>query len=153
MVSTFTKEQVDGFGAILNDVNKPLKARFRALFILRNIGCDQSVQWIAKCFHDESALLKHELAYCLGQTQNKSAIPILIDVLTDTNQEAIVRHEAGEALEAIVRHEAGEALGAIGDPSASSILEKYSKVKFMFCWYTRILGFFKTLWELAYVCN
>ncbi|CAJ0606568.1 unnamed protein product [Cylicocyclus nassatus] len=115
MVSSFTKAQIDGFGSILNDVHKPLKARFRALFILRNIGCDHSVQWIAKCFNDDSALLKHELAYCLGQTQNKTAIPILMDVLTNTKQEAIVRHEAGEAL------------GAIGDPSACDILEKYSK--------------------------
>ncbi|EYB85756.1 hypothetical protein Y032_0291g1559 [Ancylostoma ceylanicum] len=115
MVSTFTPEQIDGFGAILNDTSKPLKARFRALFILRNIGCDLSVKWIAKCFGDDSALLKHELAYCLGQTQNKTAIPILTEVLMDTNQEPIVRHEAGEAL------------GAIGDASACPVLEKYMK--------------------------
>ncbi|KAL6735361.1 hypothetical protein Aduo_005811 [Ancylostoma duodenale] len=115
MVSAFSPEQIEGFGSILNDSSKPLKARFRALFILRNIGCDLSVKWIAKCFGDDSALLKHELAYCLGQTQNKTAIPILTEVLMDTNQEPIVRHEAGEAL------------GAIGDASACPVLEKYSK--------------------------
>ncbi|KHJ92653.1 PBS lyase HEAT-like repeat protein [Oesophagostomum dentatum] len=115
MASTFSKEQIDSFGSILNDVSKPLKARFRALFILRNVGCDLSVRWIAKCFGDDSALLKHELAYCLGQTQNKTAIPILTQVLMDTKQEAIVRHEAGEAL------------GAIADPSAIPVLEKYAK--------------------------
>ncbi|RCN45033.1 PBS lyase HEAT-like repeat protein [Ancylostoma caninum] len=115
MVSTFSPEQIDGFGSILNDSSKPLKARFRALFILRNIGCDLSVKWIAKCFGDDSALLKHELAYCLGQTQNKTAIPVLTEVLMDTNQEPIVRHEAGEAL------------GAIGDASACPVLERYTK--------------------------
>ncbi|KAK6735481.1 hypothetical protein RB195_018598 [Necator americanus] len=110
-----TAQQIDGFGAVLNDASKPLKARFRALFILRNIGCDLSIKWIAKCFGDDSALLKHELAYCLGQTQNTTAIPVLAEVLRDTSQETIVRHEAGEAL------------GAIGDKSALSTLEKYSK--------------------------
>lgn len=92
-----------------------MKGRFRALFILRNIGCDLSVKWISKCFVDDSALLKHELAYCLGQTQNKTAIPILNDVLRDHRQEPIVRHEAAEAL------------GAIGDASAETILTEYRK--------------------------
>lgn len=67
-------------------LRQPLAARFRALFILRNIGCDLSVEWIGKCFGDSSALLKHELAYCLGQTGNKSAIPLLSSVLEDENQ-------------------------------------------------------------------
>uniref|UniRef100_A0A0M3JS13 Deoxyhypusine hydroxylase n=1 Tax=Anisakis simplex TaxID=6269 RepID=A0A0M3JS13_ANISI len=90
-----------------------LATRFRALFVLRNLGCNESVKWIGKCFSDKSALLKHELAYCLGQTQNASAVPILIDVLEDEEQETIVRHEAGEAL------------GAIGDPLALPTLRKY----------------------------
>lgn len=115
MVSKFTPEQIDGFGAVLNDTRRPLKARFRALFILRSIGCDLSVKWIAKCLHDDSALLKHELAYCLGQMQNKTAIPVLIEVLEDVSQEPIVRHEAGEAL------------GAIGDILARDILKKFTK--------------------------
>ncbi|VDM40424.1 unnamed protein product [Toxocara canis] len=102
----------DGFAYVLA-LRQPLATRFRALFVLRNVGCDLSVQWIGKCFGDSSALLKHELAYCLGQTQNRTAIPLLTSVLEDDHQEAIVRHEAGEAL------------GAIGDPSAIPILEKY----------------------------
>ncbi|CAI4224192.1 unnamed protein product [Auanema sp. JU1783] len=108
-------EEIDAFGAALVDTKKPLKARFRALFALRNIGCDRSVEWIGKCLQDESALLKHELAYCLGQMQNKSAVPTLIEVLKDVKQEPMVRHEAGEAL------------GAIGDISARDVLVEYSK--------------------------
>ncbi|CAI2342509.1 unnamed protein product [Caenorhabditis sp. 36 PRJEB53466] len=116
MVSSqkFTDVQIDQFGEALNDVKRPLKARFRALFILRNTGCDRSVEWIGKCLNDESALLKHELAYCLGQMQNKSAIPTLVNVLEDEKQEPMVRHEAGEAL------------GAIADPSVKEILQKYA---------------------------
>lgn len=109
----FSREQINTVGKILCDIKQPLAARFRALFILRNIGCDLSVEWIGKCFGDSSALLKHELAYCLGQTGNKSAIPLLSSVLEDENQETIVRHEAAEAL------------GAIGDPSTIPILQKY----------------------------
>ncbi|KAJ1353166.1 Dohh-1p, partial [Parelaphostrongylus tenuis] len=88
MLANFTKEQIDRFGSILNDTNAS---------------------------RTDSALLKHELAYCLGQTQNKTAIPILIDVLRDHKQEPIVRHEAAEAL------------GAIGDSSAETILLEHRK--------------------------
>ncbi|KJH50437.1 PBS lyase HEAT-like repeat protein [Dictyocaulus viviparus] len=111
----FRSEQVDRLGSLLNDTRLPLKSRFRALFNLRNIGCNLSVKWISKCLQDNSTLLKHELAYCLGQMQNKSAVPILIDLLKDHRQEPIVRHEAGEAL------------GAIGDEAAKNVLQEYAK--------------------------
>lgn len=57
-------------------------------------GAD-AIQWIGKAFADKSALLKHELAYCLGQMQDRRAIPTLTAVLKDREQEAMVRHEAG----------------------------------------------------------
>lgn len=60
-------------------------------------------------------MLKHELAYCLGQMKDTRAIPVLIKVLEDEKQTPIVRHEAGEAL------------GAIGCKSVVEILQKYSK--------------------------
>lgn len=44
------------------------------------------MSWIGKALNDPSALLKHELAYCLGQMQNPSAIPILIKTLEDKSQ-------------------------------------------------------------------
>ncbi|XP_010077742.1 PREDICTED: deoxyhypusine hydroxylase, partial [Pterocles gutturalis] len=69
----------------------------------------------SRAFGDGSALLKHELAYCLGQMQDEAAIPVLIRVLGDTTQEPMVRHEAGEAL------------GAIGNPSVLDILKRYSE--------------------------
>lgn len=56
----------------------------------------EAIMWISKAFTDDSVLLKHELAYCLGQMQDKQAIPTLIDVLKDTQQEPMVRHEAGK---------------------------------------------------------
>ena len=35
--------------------------RFRALFTLKSIGGQNAVDWMAKAFNDESALLKHEV--------------------------------------------------------------------------------------------
>lgn len=107
-------EKIDLVGKRLNDKDNSLADRFRALFTLRNIGGQEAIDWIAKSFDDSSALLKHELAYCLGQMQDPYAIPMLKSVLEDKMQEAMVRHEAGEAL------------GAIGKPSVIEILEKYS---------------------------
>ena len=45
-------------------------------------------------FVDESALLKHELAYCLGQIKRTSALPVLESVLTNEKEDPMVRHEA-----------------------------------------------------------
>lgn len=55
----------------------------------------EAISWISKAFSDDSALLKHELAYCLGQMQDRQAIPTLTAVLKDAQQEPMVRHEAG----------------------------------------------------------
>lgn len=44
-------------------------------------------------FADESALLKHELAYCLGQIKKTSALPVLEQVLRNEKEDPMVRHE------------------------------------------------------------
>ncbi|XP_010861952.1 PREDICTED: deoxyhypusine hydroxylase isoform X2 [Bison bison bison] len=109
-----TEQEVEAVGQTLVDPGQPLQARFRALFTLRGLGGPVAISWISRAFDDDSALLKHELAYCLGQMQDRRAIPVLLDVLRDTRQEPMVRHEAGEAL------------GAIGDPEVLEILKQYS---------------------------
>ncbi|XP_056132600.1 deoxyhypusine hydroxylase [Lampris incognitus] len=108
-------DQIATIGAVLVDPGQDLARRFRALFTLRNVGGAAAIEWISKAFSDESVLLKHELAYCLGQMQDKQAIPTLTTVLQDTQQEAMVRHEAGEAL------------GAIGDAVVLELLKQYSQ--------------------------
>lgn len=90
-----TENQIRAIGNVLQDPNRPLKERFRALFTLKNLGGSVAIDCIEKAFNDDSALLKHELAYCLGQMQNKEAIKVLKDVLEDLKQEPMVRHEAG----------------------------------------------------------
>lgn len=91
------ENRIRDIGSVLNDNNRPLKERFRALFTLRNINGPVAIECIGQCFADDSALLKHELAYCMGQMQNKLAIPHLQRVLEDVAQEPMVRHEAGKS--------------------------------------------------------
>lgn len=94
-MALISEDKVKRIGLVLNDENRPLKERFRALFTLKNIGGSCAIKYISQCFNDPSALLKHELAYCLGQMKDKTALPILISVLKDNSQEPMVRHEAG----------------------------------------------------------
>lgn len=108
-------KSIQDIGKILIDQSRPLKERFRALFTLRNIGGELSVRCIENCFSDSSALLKHECAYCLGQMQDPLAVPKLESILENIEEEAIVRHEAAEAL------------AAIGQKSSLDILRKYAQ--------------------------
>ncbi|XP_044758379.1 deoxyhypusine hydroxylase [Coccinella septempunctata] len=112
-----SEDQIKAIGEVLSNDKRPLKERFRALFTLRNIGGPIAIELISKCFNDPSVLLKHELAYCLGQMQDEKAIGTLISVLKDENQEPMVRHEAAEAL------------GAIGSEEALEYLEEYKHDK------------------------
>lgn len=98
MVDDTRDESIERIGDVLADTTLPMKERFRALFTLKNLGGDSAIRNIAKCFTDDSCLLKHELAYCLGQMRDERAIPYLIEVLKDDKQEPMVRHEAGTVI-------------------------------------------------------
>lgn len=114
-----TIEQLDRLGDMLVNQSVPMKARYRALFTLKNIGGSDAIRNICKGFSDPSALLKHECAYCLGQMQNATAIETLISVLSNTSEDPMVRHEAGEALGAI----------GINTEPVNSALVEFSKDK------------------------
>ncbi|KAG1872463.1 armadillo-type protein [Suillus subalutaceus] len=91
----------------------PLHDRFRALFTLKSFKNDEAVNIISEGFADHSALLKHELAYCLGQMKLISALPVLQSVLENLDEDPMVRHEAAEAI------------GAISSPDFKAVLTKY----------------------------
>jgi HEAT repeat protein len=95
---------VEKLSSMLVDTSLPLKLRFRILFTLKNLDRQHQqqsektsavVEAISRAFDDTSALLKHECAYCLGQMGNTSAIAKLIEILNDSNEDSMVRHEAG----------------------------------------------------------
>ena len=97
----------------LLDENNQMFLRMRTVFSLRNIGSDEACLALCSAFAAKSALLRHELAYVLGQMQNNVALPTLIERLSDLEDHIMVRHEAAEAM------------GAIGDHSAKPILERF----------------------------
>jgi deoxyhypusine monooxygenase len=108
---------VDALRACLVDVSQPIQKRTHAAFYLRTDGSPAAVAAIGEALQnrDDSALLRHELAYVLGQIRDKAACPVLTAVLSDEGDDAMVRHEAAEAL------------GAIGDAGAVGVLEKYAQ--------------------------
>ena len=100
--------------------DSPLPVRFRALFSLKHLATNSTgqdalaaIDAIAAAFSSPSALLKHELAYCLGQTGNMASTPYLRQVLEDLEEDTMCRHEAAEAL------------GALGDAQNLDILKQY----------------------------
>ncbi|KAJ5101561.1 Deoxyhypusine hydroxylase [Penicillium alfredii] len=105
---------------VLTSESEPLARRFRALFSLKHLACLQpptgqtlpAIEAIAAGFASRSALLKHELAYCLGQTRNAESVAHLQQVVKDSEEDAMCRHEAAEAL------------GALGDAGSLDILKK-----------------------------
>lgn len=85
--------------------------RYRAMFALRNRGGPEAVEALsAACTTSSSALLKHEVAYVLGQMQDARAVEELRNVLGNAQEHAMVRHEAAEALGSIAAPECLELL-------------------------------------------
>jgi deoxyhypusine monooxygenase len=116
--ATKTPQLIAQLRGALNNPDLQLSHRYRALFGLKHHACLSppnentipAIEAIASAFEDPSALLKHEVAYCLGQTRNNTTLPYLRAVLEDKSEEAMVRHEAAEAL------------GALGDQSCIDLL-------------------------------
>jgi len=104
------------------DQNVPVQLRLRTLYTLRALGTDEAVDAAQGALLDPSALLAHEVAYCLGQMQNPQALPFLISTLQTETVHPMVRHEAAEALGAIGTP-SEEVLNALKEYSASSIPE------------------------------
>ncbi len=106
--TTQTLNTIATLRASLSSEDTPLAVRFRALFSLKHLAkhsdepCTKAaVDAIAAAFTSPSALLKHELAYCLGQSGKRDAAPYLRDVLGDLQEDPMCRHEAAEALGAL----------------------------------------------------
>ena len=109
----FETVEIETLRATLLNEEEKMFQRMRAVFKLRNIRSEGSCLVLCEAFESKSALLRHELAYVLGQMQMDEALPTLIEILSDSSEHVMVRHEAAEAL------------GAIGNRDAVPILEKY----------------------------
>jgi deoxyhypusine monooxygenase len=76
---------------------------------------EPAVHALCAAFDEGNPLLKHEVAFVLGQLEHPAAVEALC---------AAVRCEEEHGM---VRHEAAEALGAIGSPDAISVLREFSE--------------------------
>jgi deoxyhypusine monooxygenase len=93
--------------------------RYTALFALRNLGTPRAIEIMGEALHDteSGAVFTHEVAYVLGQLQDKGAVTVLSDVLKN------------ETLNCMVRHEAAEALGSIAQGETVQLLHKFAQDK------------------------
>nr|NVI76091.1 nero [Cucujiformia] len=79
--------------SVLTDENVSLFNRYRAMFALRNIGSEDAIKALGEALKCGSALFKHEVAFVLGQMQNKSSVSYLKESLEDTEENEMVSHE------------------------------------------------------------
>uniref|UniRef100_A0AAV1UM90 Deoxyhypusine hydroxylase n=1 Tax=Peronospora matthiolae TaxID=2874970 RepID=A0AAV1UM90_9STRA len=112
-------ETTPGFEQLRNavlDLSEPVSKRTRAIFYLRSRGsvADLEVLLTALLNRNDSELVRHELAYVIGQFQMTEACDTLEHVLADETDDGMVRHEAAEAL------------GAIGAHRSLAVLQKYT---------------------------
>lgn len=99
-------DQIASLRAVLLDGSgaHPMHERFRALFTLKAVGTTNEavVPILAEGLdQDPSDLLKHELAYVLGQIGDQRGVPVLENVLVNEQGKhgEMVRHEVRDGRE------------------------------------------------------
>ena len=114
-VSGKTREELERLAL---DETASMHDRYEAIFAARNRGGEEAVSLMSKCLETaKSALLKHEVAFVLGQLQNAQATEVLVRVLKDPAEHPMVRHEAAEALGSV----------AESDDQVMGLLREYCK--------------------------
>ncbi|KAK3678048.1 deoxyhypusine hydroxylase [Recurvomyces mirabilis] len=121
-VSTLADPTVAGLRDTLTSEDAALAKRFRALFSLKHLAAQKpatpqtipAIEAIAAAFTSPSALLKHELAYCLGQSGalgDRCSLDLLRQRRDDRSEEEVVRETCDIAIERIEweHSEAGKA--------------------------------------------
>ena len=114
------EERLRALGKRLLDQECAFAKRYRCLFALMNVKPNELTrQPLVACLQDQKhgALLRHEVAYVLGQMQDEAeeVVGELIRVVGDETDDVMVRHEAAEAL------------GAIGSDEGVSVLRQHLK--------------------------
>ncbi|SCM13532.1 deoxyhypusine hydroxylase, putative [Plasmodium chabaudi adami] len=99
----FTLNSNDNFGKLiddLNNINLPLKLRYEALFKLRDMESEDSINALGEALlrDTKSAIFRHEVAFVLGQALRLNSLKYLISSLKNEKEHEMVRHEAALAL-------------------------------------------------------
>ncbi|SOV24080.1 deoxyhypusine hydroxylase [Plasmodium sp. DRC-Itaito] len=90
---------------LVNIKNDYIEKQMRALYECREVykdDIDEVINILTYALkNNDSILLRHEIAYVIGQISNEKCNNILINLLNDENENIMVRHEAAEGLAAI----------------------------------------------------
>lgn len=115
LAETAETPSIPEFEKTLLDTSLPLFQRYRAMFALRDLASPPdlptavpAVHALARGMYDPSALFRHEIAFVFGQLCHPASVPSLIETLSNTKEESMVRHEAAEALGSLGEEEGVE---------------------------------------------
>jgi deoxyhypusine monooxygenase len=115
LAETTETPSIPEFEKTLLDTSLPLFQRYRAMFALRDLASPPdlptavpAVHALARGMYDPSALFRHEIAFVFGQLCHPASVPSLIETLSNTKEESMVRHEAAEALGSLGEEEGVE---------------------------------------------
>lgn len=110
---------LEALSATLLTSDASLWDRYRAMFALRDLATPAAVEALGRALvlprsELSSDLLRHELAFVLGQLADEASAPALAAVLRDNTMHPMVRHEAAEAL------------GALSPATATNLLDAFA---------------------------
>jgi deoxyhypusine monooxygenase len=98
---TFDEKVVQNLHSKLSREDISLPEKYRVLFSLRNCANASALPALLVGLKDPSALFRHDVAFAIGQRQDKDGVEALVRVLDNAEEDPMVRHEAAEALGAI----------------------------------------------------
>jgi len=115
----FDLPPIGAVAAVLRDADATVVEKVRAMFDARKHSGETAVKALLDGLNStKSTLLRHEIAYVLGQVQNDAAVQTLKELLCDAREDEMVRHEAAEALAAIGSTSAIDTISLfLSDPS------------------------------------
>jgi len=78
-------EKISQLKGRIMDETQPMEKRNRCVFTLCAVRTEPSIDALSECLKSKtcSELLKHEIAYVLGQMKSYHAVPVLIQTLED----------------------------------------------------------------------
>jgi deoxyhypusine monooxygenase len=94
-MAEYSGPSIDQLRSCLLDLDQPLPKRTHAAFYLRTMATTEAAEVISLALKDRrnGSLMRHELAYILGQMQITSIDKVLISLLSDETEDILVRHE------------------------------------------------------------
>lgn len=104
--STTAQTSMEDLGRVAMDDAARMSDRYGAMFAIRDRGGTAAIDILSACLRTSaSALLKHEVAFVLGQMADAEATAVLTAVLKDAKEAGMVRHEAAEALGSVAERD------------------------------------------------